>query len=181
MLHLDFNAIVQSVTILLLVTTIIVSWRQLKESARQTQELKAALKDSAYLQMIQNQTDSRISFFLQYPDLLKWHLTTRGFETQGETADRIRLYVLVKLDMHENMYLKHLDGTLGHEPWAAWHNVMKCDFGVPEFQEVWNKVHVFYAPSFTGHVRNELQPFTTIATATSETLPACEPCNGRLN
>lgn len=153
MMKFDLNAIIQSVATLLLVVTILITWRQLKETARQTKNLEATLRGSAYQQMIQNQTDSRVAFFLQYPDLLRWHLMTRGFESKSETADRIRLYVLVKLDMHENMYLKHLEGSLGEEPWAAWQHVMEVDFSIHEFQEVWGKVDTFYAPVFREHVK----------------------------
>jgi hypothetical protein len=106
--------------------------------------------------MIQDQTNSRVSFFLQYPDLLKWHLETRGHKSGGETADRIKLYIVVKLDFHENMYLRHLDGSLTEEPWAAWHRVMEVDFSIEIFQEVWEKEKQFYAPAFRSFVDKEL-------------------------
>lgn len=155
-MNLNLNGIIQTITTLLLIVTILLTYRQLRETAKQTKKIEATLQSSAYQQMIQDQTNSRVSFFLQYPDLLKWHLETRGHTPAGETADRIRLYIMVKLDFHENMYLRHRDGSLTEEPWAAWHRVMQVDFTIDLFQEVWEKEKQFYAPAFRGFVDREL-------------------------
>lgn len=148
--------IIQILSNIAVILTIILVLFQVREASNQNRKLERTLQFSSYEKMVQYHTESRINFLLPDHELLQWYLRTRGINTGNETKNKITLYVLVKIDVHEYMFLQYSGGTLGAEPWGGWKNVLKKDFSLNEFRDIWPAVRNYYAPSFRTLVDHEI-------------------------
>lgn len=82
--------------------------------------------------------------FLNDPELLAWYLSTSGCKSTSSEENKRRLYVLAKLESHEDSFLSHASGLLADEVWAAFRTVMVHDFVIDEYQEVWPVAKNFF-------------------------------------
>jgi hypothetical protein len=138
----ELAPIIQILSNIAVIATIILILFQVREASRQTRRLEKTLEFSSYERMIQYHTESRVNFLLPNPELLRWFLQTRGIDSGNEIDNKIKLYILVKIDVHEYMFLQHSEGTLGAEPWGGWENVLKRDFSLNEFRGIWPAVSI---------------------------------------
>jgi len=83
-------------------------------------------------------------------DLLRWYLSSRGYPTSTDEANKRRLYVLTRMDIHQLNFMNYESGFLGNEFWSAWRNVLVTDLRIPEFAELWPMLRTFYAPRFVA-------------------------------
>ena len=80
-------------------------------------------------------------------------------------GNRRTLYVLIKLDEHEENYLSYEGGFLPENVWTAWLEVLKADFNIRDFREVWVNGKRFYATSFVEFIDNSILPHPSRASA----------------
>jgi hypothetical protein len=151
----EFGQIIQLLSNIVVIFTIVFVWLQVRELSRQADKLDKTLKFSSYERMMQHHTESSVNFLLPNPELLRWFLQTRGIEPGDENQNKMKLYILVKIGVHEYAYLQHSEGTIGIEPWSGRRDVMKADFKLKEIREVWDAAKHFYAPSFRVFVDRE--------------------------
>jgi hypothetical protein len=150
---LDIGDWIQSLSLLLVAGALIVSIRQTRAVAHQARQATRALQDATHQSFVRNQNGSREAFFLDHPELLSWHLSSRGYPSTSAAENLRRLYVLNKFDIHEYNYLSHMAGQFSSDIWEGWKNVMHMDFDqVPEFREMWPVASRLLAPSFVKFI-----------------------------
>lgn len=84
--------------------------------------------------------------------MLRWYLSTRGYKTSTHEQNKRALYILIKLESYEGLYLSHTDGILRSDIWQAWLEVLKVDFEISEFRSIWPAAKRFYAKPFVNLV-----------------------------
>ena len=139
---------------------------QLREVARQSRALDNSMRNASYNALPGSKDDPRVTFFLDDPELLAWHLESRGFEVSTPHENKRRLYVLAKLNVHEANFVNHNARTLSDEHWQAWAQVISDDFAIPEFQEVWRKAKDLYSAPFVTYIDGHVAASTTETGAT---------------
>lgn len=144
---------IQSLSLLLVAGALIASIFQTRAVAHQARQATIALQATTHQSFVHNQNGSRQAFFLDHPELLSWHLSSRGYPATNEAENQRRLYALIKLDIHEYNYLSFREGHFRDDIWTGWKNVMHEDFSrVPEFREIWLVARRLYAPSFVNFI-----------------------------
>jgi hypothetical protein len=132
--------------------------KQTLEAARQSSLVGATLQQNAYRMLVDNGSNTRMAFFMNNPQLLRWFLGSRGLATRSHRVNQRILYAMVKLDGHEANYLSYADGQLTEEMWSAWRRVLEVDFTLAEFRLAWPSVKEFYAGSFVTYVDQTIKP-----------------------
>jgi uncharacterized membrane protein len=102
---------IQSLSLLLVAGALIASIFQTRAVAHQARQATTALQATTHQSFVHNQNGSREAFFLDRPELLSWHLSSRGYPETNAAENLRRLYVLNKLDIHEYNYLFVQGGT----------------------------------------------------------------------
>ena len=150
---------IQAATLGAVAIALLLNLRQNREVARQTQELTQqnsvflrSMQQDAYRVMVTHPTALRVSFLKDDPEMLAWHLESRGYQPGTYQQNLRRLYVLLRLDTHELNFISHAQGLLTDDVWTGWWNVLKADFTDAEFYEAWAAAKHFYAPSFVTFV-----------------------------
>jgi hypothetical protein len=95
---------------------------------------------------------NRIAFLKDDPKMLRWHLSTRGYRVSTSQQNKRSLFIAIKLEAFEGLYLSHADGILRPEVWEAWLEVLKADCAIPEFRYTWPAAKRFYAKPFVDFV-----------------------------
>lgn len=149
------NAFAQSLATVFVAVTVFLTWRQLKESTRQTRNLEETLRCSVYQEIVRSPRELWASFF-DDPELLRWYLTSRGIQAKEDVDNKIALFIILKLDYYENLYLQVKQGNITRDAWSGWEKTMKTDFQEAAFKEIWSKVNSLYASSFRSFVNTEL-------------------------
>jgi uncharacterized membrane protein len=143
---------IQSLSLLLVAGALIASIFQTRAVAHQARQATTALQATTHQSFVHNQNGSREAFFLDRPELLSWHLSSRGYPETNAAENLRRLYVINQLDIHEYNYLSFRSGHFRDDIWAGWKNVMQEDFRQPEFREMWPVARRLYAPSFVNFI-----------------------------
>jgi hypothetical protein len=152
------NTIVQSISTLLVSVTLFFTYRQLKESSRQSKNLDITLRTSVAQSVTQGQRDIWEILFND-EELLKWYLQARYIPTENVNFDNKKKgFAALKMDFYESLYLQHKQENVDNETWRAWHQAMKLDLKDKCFQQVWTCMNKnqLYAPSFVRFVENVL-------------------------
>ena len=103
---------IQIVTLLTVIIALGLTTWQARQMMKQTALMFTELTDQVGASLIETHVQQRTTFFLNDPELLKWHLTSRGYTSTTPLEDKQRLYALVKLEAHELAYQRHLKGTI---------------------------------------------------------------------
>jgi succinate dehydrogenase flavin-adding protein (antitoxin of CptAB toxin-antitoxin module) len=164
---------IQLVTLVTIVIALGLTVWQARQMMKQTALMFTEVFDHAYDSLMQAHTQQRMTFFLNDPELLKWHLTSRGYRSTNPLEDKQRLYALVKLEAHESAHLRHLKGTIDDAMWRGWRQVLETDLKVPIFADVWVNGRQFYDASFEAIVDEIL------AENAAEIVPAAGPAPTR--
>jgi hypothetical protein len=150
---------IQVATLIAVAVALLLNVRQNREVALQTRELirqnaaiAASLQQSAHQALINQPTNLRAALLPDNPELLQWHLTSRGYPPGTHQQNLRRLYFMAKLEVHELNFVSYTDGLLADDIWVGWRNVMAADFADVEFRESWTAVKHLYAPSFVAFV-----------------------------
>lgn len=125
---------------------------QANQTTRQAAASAAMLEQGANQMMVRNHIEIRASFLRDSPELLEWHLATRGYPTSSHSMNQRTLFALIKLETHETTFLSHLAGALSTEVWQSWTRVMEADLSLPEFYDLWPAARQFYVASFVQTV-----------------------------
>jgi hypothetical protein len=99
----------------------------------------------------------RTAFMKDDRRMLRWYLSARGYRTSTHENNKRTLYVIIKLETHEGLYLSHMDGILRQSIWEAWLEVLKADLRIPEFRSTWPAAKRFYAKPFADFVDGLMQ------------------------
>src|SRR5206468_11407485 len=160
---------IQHVTLLMVIIGLGLTIWQSRQMMKQTAVMFTELFDHAGISLMETHSQQRTTFFLNDPELLKWHLTSRGYTGTNPLEDKQRLYALVKLEAHELAHQRHLKGTIDDALWQEWRQVLKADLKVPIFADVWVNGRQFYDASLAVIVDEIL------AENVAETVPAAGP------
>lgn len=150
--EVSIGLIVQSVSTLLVLIALLISLSQSRALVRQNKTMSTELSDSVYDSLMTAHISLRSTFFKDDPELLAWHLQSRGYRSTTDVDNRKRLYALVKLDLHEAIFLRHHAGAISLPVFEAWTEVLRADVGTPTFVDVWANGHRFYETTFQAHV-----------------------------
>lgn len=145
-----------------------VSAYQVRLAGAQTRTLARTLQQTADSSVTALQTQARIAFLLEDPELLAWHLRSRGCEGRSYEQNKMRLYILTKLIAHETTYVGYQDGVISPATWSSWEAVVKTDVLMPEAREIWEPMRSLYAPVFVRYV-DELIEQNPLPSADRET------------
>jgi hypothetical protein len=129
-----------------------VSAYQVRIAADQTRTLVRTLQQTADSSVTALQTQARMSFLLEDPELLAWHLRSRGCAGDSYEQNKMRLYILTKLIAHETTYVGYEDGVISPATWSSWEAVVRTDVLMPEAREIWAPMRTFHAPVFVRYV-----------------------------
>ena len=143
---------IQLVTLVTVIIALGLTMWQARQMMKQTALMFTELSDHVGDSLVQTHTQQRMTFFLNDPELLSWHLTSRGYASTTPLEDKQRLYALVKLEAHELAHQRHVKGTIDEAMWGEWLQVLKADLKVPVFAEVWVNGRRFYDPSLAAIV-----------------------------
>jgi hypothetical protein len=156
---MNIPELLQSISLLAVTATLIISvvqnrqaLRQTSELSRQTDSIKKSLEQSAYQELNTTHDAYRIAFLKDDAAMLRWYLATRGYATSTPQHNRRTLYIMMKLDNHEENFINHRDGLLPEEIWKGWHEVLNADVKIPEFRRTWINARRFYSASFVDFV-----------------------------
>ncbi|GAA2025559.1 hypothetical protein GCM10009839_24650 [Catenulispora yoronensis] len=147
----------QSISLLAVAGALIITVRQAREMASQTRSMSKSLEQSSYRRLIAANTSQRSVYLKDDPDLLAWHLGSRGYPEGNYEQNKQTLWLLVRLDQHEENYLENLRGMFPDGVWAPWVEVMRADFAVPEFPAVWSNARRFFSPQFITFIDDLVQ------------------------
>jgi hypothetical protein len=178
--------LVQVMSLGAVLCALLVSALQTRILARQNRALSKSLSQGAYGSVARTGIEMREIFFLDDPEMLKWHLRARGLPcTDSQLKNKMYLYVLVKLDAHEGHFLDHKNGLLSDQIWLAWRRVIESDMSVDEFRRAWPAARHFYEETFVDYIdgllngqaqleqRNALNaPAQSSASVQDQTVPA---------
>jgi hypothetical protein len=149
---------------LLVVAALTLTLLQLREANRQNRAFFATFRHNGH---VTGREDLRLTFFREDPELLSWYLRSRGYETSTPMEDRRRLYILAKLNLHESRFINHQSGVLGDESWSAWLQVVRGDFALPEYREVWETARRIYSSSFVAFIDEQAAIAAGVTTTTA--------------
>jgi hypothetical protein len=151
--------LLQLISFVAVVVTLLVTLAQTREVARQTRELsfqtrslQGSLEHSIYQSV--NAAHDRYRTMLMKDDrrMLNWYLSSRGYATSSHQQNKRTLYVIIKLETHEGVYLSYVDGVLRQSIWEAWREVLMADMRMPHFRSTWPTAKRFYAKPFVDFV-----------------------------
>jgi hypothetical protein len=148
---------VQILSLFFVAGALILNLWQGRQMLRQTATMTGDLFNDVSTSLMETHTDQRTTFFLQDPELLAWHLTSRGYRSTTPIENKQRLYALVKLDTHESIHLRHVKDMIDEPMWKGWLQVLEVDLQVPVFADVWENGHQFYEASFAELVNSTLK------------------------
>lgn len=140
--------VVQILSLFFVAGALILSLWQGRQMLRQTAAMTGDLFNDVSTSLMEVHTDQRTTFFLNDPELLAWHLKSRGYRSTTPAENKQRLYALVKFDTHESIHLRHVKGTIDEPMWQGWLRVLEVDLQVPIFLDVWENGRQFYEASF---------------------------------
>lgn len=158
---------IQTLSLLGVVVALILGTLQLREVGRQSTALRDTLRQTAYEAMSMNHNEYRIAYLKDDPEMLRWHLESRGYPVSDVLGNKKTLYLLAKLDTHERSTLYNLDGLLPHDVWQGWLSVIKRDIDLPEFRLIWPNAKQFFAPTFVALIDELLAELPQAPAATS--------------
>ena len=151
--------LLQLISLIAVVVTLLVTLAQTRQVARQTRELsyqtkslQGSLEQSIYQSVNSAHDEYRTMLMKDDRRMLSWYLSTRGYATSGHQANKRTLYVIIKLETHEGLYLSYADGILRQSVWEAWEEVLKADLKIPHFRSTWPAAKRFYAKPFADFV-----------------------------
>ena len=126
--------------------------RQTGELSRQTKSLQGSLEQSIYQSVNSAHDEYRTVLMKDDRRMLSWYLSTRGYVVSGHQDNKRTLYVIIKLETHEGLYLSYTDGILRQSVWDAWQEVLRADLKIAHFRSTWPTAKRFYAKPFVDFV-----------------------------
>jgi hypothetical protein len=147
--------LVQTVSLATVATSIVLSALQNRSVAAQTREVarqstfaSAALSQSAHQTIVRHGSGVLANLLTSEPDLLSWFLTSRGIPLASPEENKRRMFMFLRMEVHEANYLAYLDHFLPDEVWLGWERVVRLDVATPEFQTIWGTVGETYSLRF---------------------------------
>ncbi|MEV6305290.1 hypothetical protein AB0M02_38160 [Actinoplanes sp. NPDC051861] len=144
--------ILQILTFLAVLAALVLSYLQVRHVSRQSRIAATALERGAYHALVSNQREVTAVLLRDDPEMLCWHVEGRGFRVRDEAEAKRALYVLMRLNTHEGMFLSWRSGVAGDERWAAWRNVIAGDLAMPGFKGYWAECRLLYTASFARFI-----------------------------
>ena len=159
---------VQALSIPLVLTALIFSYLQVRAASRQARTAVVALERSAQVSLIASQSDLAANFLNHEPELLLWHIQTRGFAIDSPSEAKLIALILLRLNVHEATYLGYRDGVVGAEHWTAWESVVRLDMATDRYREYWPVARGMYAPSFVRYLDTMVEAYDNAPPAPTE-------------
>lgn len=150
---MSVSDVVQVISLLAVSCALLLSFRQNREIAKQTQEAtkqaataSSSVRRESYQGMMGHVLDFTYNAMVRDPDLLSWFLASRGFPGVDESERCKYLFLWMRLGMHQSHYFEWAEGLISEEVWLYWRRAVQFDVESPEFEAVWKTV----GDTFTG-------------------------------
>jgi hypothetical protein len=108
----------------------------------------STLRQGAYQQLTGYGADFHTILFTSGPDLVEWFLSSRGIAVASHEENLRRMFMFVRMDVHESIYLSHLANLLEDDIWRGWQQVVESDVATPQFRTVWGNAKKYYSVRF---------------------------------
>lgn len=137
------------------VIALLFGYRQNREAARQTSEASrqvemslSTLRQGAYRQVASYGADFHTILFTSGPDLVEWFLSSRGIAIESPEENLRRMFMFVRMDIHESIYFTYLANLLEDDIWNGWRQAVESDVATPQFRIVWGSAKKYYSVRF---------------------------------
>jgi hypothetical protein len=151
--------LLQIVSLAAVVVALLFNYNQTREAANQAKEASrqvivstSALKRGAYQELTGYGANFNSVLFTSGPDLVSWFLSSRGIPVSSHEQNLRHMFMFVRMDVHESVFMSRAEQLLADDVWAAWKNVLEADAKTPEFRTVWTVAEKFYAERFAAFV-----------------------------
>ncbi|WP_181778874.1 hypothetical protein [Pseudonocardia pini] len=145
---MDSPVWVQIASLVVVLLALLVSTYQVLLARRQTKSLQQTTEAA----LTAGQAEARHQILYANPDLMAWHLRTRGCEGRDEQDNRRRYFIIQKLISDEALFIGNLRGFISDESWHGWIDVVKQDACNPEARQIWPEIRFMYAEEFVRHI-----------------------------
>jgi hypothetical protein len=149
----------QIISLLAVVVALLLNYRQARETAKQATEASkqvtvstTMMRQDAYRQMTNYGANFNAILFQSGEDLLQWFLASRGIPTGTHEQNLRHMFMFVRMDVHESVYLSHKEDFLEDSAWEAWRQVLLADAATVEFRAVWRAACLHYVGDFRSYV-----------------------------
>jgi hypothetical protein len=126
--------------------------RQANEASKQVDLSTSIVNQEAYRQLTAYGANFNAMLFNASEDLLAWYLSSRNIPVGSHDANLRHLFIFVRMDVHEAVYLSHTSERLDKSAWSAWTKVIEADAATSEFRAVWQAVRHQYMSEFAAFV-----------------------------
>jgi hypothetical protein len=154
----------QTISLGAVVVALLLNYRQARETANQATEASrqvaisiSAMRQDAYREVTNYGANFNSILFQSGDDLLSWFLSSRGLRTSSHEYNLRLMFVFIRMDVHESLFLSSQSSLLDEEAWTAWKNVVEADVSTTEFRTVWRVVANQYVASFGEFVNSVIQ------------------------
>lgn len=145
---MNLGDVVQVISLLAVIMALLLSVWQNREAARQSASALASLRQATHEELVRYGADFTYDALIRDGELLAWFLASRGFTPSGEVENRKRLFLWVRLDMHEANYHAFRIGAITEDVWQDWLPSVVLDLAMPEAPEVWKTVRSVFSAKF---------------------------------
>ncbi len=114
-----------------------------------------------YHNSLEHQKDTWLQFFLNDAvdgdEMLVWHLQQKGIENKSRLENKKALFILLRLDVYEEMLLLKEKDILSQGQIAGWYNAIKRDFKSEDFKSIFEVVSEYYHPKLNEYYKSIMQ------------------------
>jgi hypothetical protein len=168
---LKFADWLQTISLGAVVVALLLNYRQARGTAKQAAEASkqvalsmSMMRQDAYRDVTNYGANFNTILFQSGEDLLSWFLSSRGIRA-GSHEDNLRfMFMFVRMDVHESVFLSYQGSLLEPDAWNAWKQVVEADVSTPEFRSVWRVVANHYIASFQEFVGSVIREQDAAAT-----------------
>ena len=162
---MSISDIIQAVSLLAVVVTLLLSLKQNREMVKQTQEATrqtaaaaSSLRRDSIHGMIHHVLDFTYAAMARDPALLSWFLAVRGFPPNLTDEENHRhLFLWMRLGMHQSHFMERMDGLISDDVWGYWLTVIQYDVGSPGFDTVWKAIAHTYVLEYRAFIDNLIE------------------------
>jgi hypothetical protein len=161
---LKFADWLQTISLIAVVVALLLNYRQARETAKQATEASkqvaisvSVMRQDAYREVTNYGANFNSILFQSGDDLLSWFLSSRGVRTGSHEYNLRAMFMFVRMDVHESLFLSNQGTLLDEDAWNAWKNVIEADASTPEFRAVWQVVANHYVASFGDFVNSVIR------------------------
>ena len=126
--------------------------RQATETSKQVQLSASIVKQDSYRRLTDYGTTFNAVLLSGNQDLLAWFLASRQIPVSSHDMNLRHMFMFVRMDVHQAVYVSHTSGDLEENAWASWLKVIESDVATAEYRTVWRAVNDHYIVEFATFI-----------------------------